>query len=956
MAATEQLGLEIVVSGFAEFMRAMKAADTATDKVAAGFDAAGKAATAATGKFTSVAKAIGLVAKDTKKALDALQPVGIALSAIGIAGVAAISSMVDEAIAFEEQASLMAIASGKSGDAFEQLSAAAIRVGGDTRLVGVSASGAAEAITELFKAGFSTAEIFGDLNGFMREGAELGGVLGASISLAAASEFNMAQASEALAVAMKTFGIATSDADSVADNFVQTADASVASVSELTQAMVNVAPDAAAFGFTLEDVNVALALLSERGIKGSEAGTALKSMMTNLMRPTDAVKETLGNLNVELFTQEGVMKSLPEILNSLEGAMAGLTQEQRLQAIQTLAGTFGMKAMNTLLGEGAVGWGEMEVAISQASTTAEIAAVRAATLAGKIEAFQGTLETAKIMLGTQFTPALGDAVSAGTKLLEWFNSLSPGVQKATASILGLGTALAAGAGGFILMTPRIIATVQAASKMIPIAIEMGRGLQLLKAGASASAVAATGFSGALAVALPIIIAVTAAIAAMVAIHKFAVKIEEQHEKTANAWADALQRQAQEGKTATEIADEYAATQKRVNQALEESPPLLRMFIDEQQLATDSTAGLTQTLAETAQSYEEYAAATQKAAEAAGFQIDAEGDLIEVGARRGHQTRELVQENFLLSESEFAVANSMNATAKTTEELAALTDGYMDRLSEARIETQGLAASTEELAAATAAAEAQMSALEETIGGPVGAENEKYAAAQADIRAKIDETTSALAQAEIEFGIASDEASAHRGKLGELRGEVTDLAAAHREAMNQIVFDMLTARLAADGWSQAEADLALEVAKDMGLIDADTAAAARAMNAALSDFATGEGQAETRATITAIAGELAAIPRDISIRIRITEELSQAQTAPGRLGGEVYHDGTPFVPTTGPHILRRGEAVLPVAMADVFRQTIASSNSTTNNFNLTTNSTTRPGGLATEFQTMGFASR
>lgn len=951
--AVEELGVEIVVKGFAQFLSLMKAADTATDKVADGLDGAGASAKSAMEKFTSLGKSVGKMAKSAKKAFDALQPVGIALSAIGIAGVVAISGMVKEAITFESQAALMAIASGEAGDAFEELSAAAIKVGGDTRLVGVSASGAADAITELFKAGFTTSQIFGDLNGFMKEGAELGGVLGASINLAAASEFNMAQASEALAVAMKTFGIATSDADVVADNFVQTADASVASVSELTQAMVNVAPDAAAFGFSLEDVNTGLALLSERGIKGSEAGTALKSMMVNLMRPTDAVKETLKELNIELFTEEGVMKSLPEILSNLESSMAGLTDQQRLQAVQTLAGTFGMKAMNTLLAEGAEGWGEMEVAISQASTTSEIAAVRAATLAGKIEAFEGTLETAKIMLGTQFTPALGDAVSAGTKLLEWFNNLSPSAQEATATILGLGTALAAGAGAFILMTPRIIATAQAMATMIPLALEVGRGLQLLKAGATAAQVAATGFSGVLAVALPILIAVAAAVAAIVAIRKFAIELQEQHTEAGNAWTEALEKQVEEGKSATEIAREYANAQTRVAQVLGDTSAGMRLFIDEEQLAEDSTVGLRDALVATSSSYDEYVAATQKAAAAAGFLIDVDGDLID-------KTGQLVQENFLLNEGLFEAASGINETAERMEAAAESTDGYKDRLAEARIEIQGVTQSTEELAAATEAAEAQMSALEETISGPVGAENEKYRDAQADIRLKIDETTTALALAEEEFGVVSGEAATHRGALSALKGELGELGAAHRETMNQIVFEMLTARLAAEGWTQAEADLALEVATDMGIIDAETRDAAIAMNAALEDFATGPGQAETKATILEIAGELAGIPTEVPINIRVHTHYSQSGVPPTATGAVVggggavpgLQHGTPFVRRTGLAFLHRGEAVLPAAQAASFRQNIANNNQTTN-FNLTTQSTTRPGGLAMEFGRMQF---
>jgi TP901 family phage tail tape measure protein len=949
MAAVEELGLEIAVKGFAAFIADMQAADKATGKLAVGWTAAGKAAAGATGKLASLSKSIGVMAKHTKVALEAIQPVGVALSAMSAAGIVAIGGMVKQAVEFESQAALMAIASGETGDAFQELSNAAIKVGGDTRLVGVSASGAAESITELFKAGLTSSEVFGDLNKFMKEGAELGGVLRASIDLAAASELSMAQGSEVLAVAMKTFGISSSEASSIADNFVQTADASVASVSELTAALANVGPDAASFGFSLKNVNTALALLSERGIKGAEAGTALKSMMTNLMRPTDAVKETLKELNIELFTEQGVMKSLPDILGNLSDSMAGLTDKQRTQAVQTLAGTFGMKAMNTLLAEGTDGWQEMEVAISNASTAAEIAAVQAATLAGRIEAFKGSLETAQITLGNQFTPALGDAVDAGTNLLEAFNNLSPGARKVTATLLGVGTAITGAAGAFILLTPRIIATVQAAATMIPIMTQVVRGLQLLKAGAAASQVATASFAGSLAVALPIIIAVTAAVAALVAIHKTAVAVEKHHTDVSDAYADSLKKQAGEGKSATEIARNYAAAQRATAQALEGTNPIIRAFIDEQRLARESTEELTTTLAASASSYREYEMASQEAARAAGFQIDEMGNLVEIHKMFGEEAASVVQQNYLLTESQFAVQNSLGVTAETMEFAATTTDNWSTSMSSAwRAVDDEVAETTESIVDF----EAQINALNELMAGPVGEENDKYAEAQAAIKEKITETTHALSEAEKEFGVASNEAAAHRQKLGELRSEVETLAEAHRAAMNKIVFDMLTARLATDGWTEAETNLALSIAEDMGLIDEDTRVAAVAMNEALEDFATGAGQAETMATIEEIAGQLAAIPRDIQINIRVRRELSEARTAPGRLGGETYQKGTPFVRRTGQALLHRGEAVLPVPMATAFRQSIANNN-TTQNFNLTTQSTTRPGGLAMEFGAMAF---
>lgn len=320
------------------------------------------------------------------------------------------------------------------------LSEAALKMGADTELVGISASDAVDAMTILAKAGLSTAEIFGGENGlndFLADNAKLAGAARAAADLQAASELGLAEAAELVAVAMKTFNLSSEEAVNIGDSFVKAADASVASVSDLAQAMENVGPTAASFGFSLNDTNTALAILSTRGIRGAEAGTALKSMFTNLMRPTAAVKGTLADLGVTLFDVQGNMKSLPDIIGSLESSMAGLTQEQRLSAIQTLAGTFGMKAMTTLLGEGATGWDNMTQAMKDAASAQEIARVRTETYQGKLEAFEGVVESLKIRIGNVLLPAMTALAikftefteKHGDKLIEVFKGIVSTVRR-----------------------------------------------------------------------------------------------------------------------------------------------------------------------------------------------------------------------------------------------------------------------------------------------------------------------------------------------------------------------------------------------------------------------------------------------------------------------------------------------------------------------------------------------
>lgn len=488
--AEEKLGLEVTVEGFRQFMSRMDDMDQRIGGVEQRWGGQTKAVSAAT-------VALGnLAARGIEIVIDGLVRMGEAI-------VGATADSINLAADFQDQVAVLGIAARDSGLSFDQLHDAALQVGGDTSLIGVSATGAADAMTGLFKAGLDSAVVFGDLQGYMAGTAELGGALRASIDLAAASELDMVQTSDLAAVALSTFGSGLETAEEQSqfvndalNNFAQAADASVADVGDLAAALTNVGPTAAAFGFSIEETNAALAILSTRGIKGSEAGTALKSMMTNLMRPTNQVRGALDELGVSLYNADGTMRDLPQIIGDLEGALMGasevtvmlggrtaeqneqlalaeraykqatdaiykhntgikvltdqqlnkyvdqqsaanaeierlsgiagtattavrqLTEQQRLEYIQTIAGSYGQNAMNALLGEGTEGWNEMSEAIGSAATIQEQAAARTATYHGQVEAMDGAMESLKIGIGEKFLPVLTELVQGFAGFIE----------------------------------------------------------------------------------------------------------------------------------------------------------------------------------------------------------------------------------------------------------------------------------------------------------------------------------------------------------------------------------------------------------------------------------------------------------------------------------------------------------------------------------------------------------
>ena len=202
---------------------------------------------------------------------------------------------------------ILETAAGSTGLSMSELSDIAIAVGGVTRILGASASGAAEAMTGLFKAGLDSTAIFGDLNSYMEDGTQLGGALAAAFNLAAASELDVTQASDLAAIALAGFGSELTTGEERAkfieealNNFVQTADASVAEVEDLAEALKMVAPTAGAVGYSIEDVNNALGILSTRGISGSMAGTSLNSMLTSLRDLTPQAEEALDKFGIKV--------------------------------------------------------------------------------------------------------------------------------------------------------------------------------------------------------------------------------------------------------------------------------------------------------------------------------------------------------------------------------------------------------------------------------------------------------------------------------------------------------------------------------------------------------------------------------------------------------------------------------------------------------------------------------
>jgi TP901 family phage tail tape measure protein len=372
----------------------------------------------------------------SKAAIGKLGTVALGLGAV-VAGGFAVA--VNSAASFEQKLSDVKAVSGATGTEMDTLRKKALQLGKDTQF---SASEAADAIGELAKAGVSITDI-------------LNGAADATVALAAAGGIDLPEAATLAANAMNGFGLAAKDLPRVADLIAGAANASAIDVSEFGFALQQVAAVAHLAGVSFDDTATAIALLGNAGIKGSDAGTSLKTVFQNLIPTTQQqieLSKKLGLITKDganaFFDASGKAKSLADISQVLKTALTGMSKEQQLATLQTLFGSDAIRAAAVLADNGAAGFTNMATAMGKVKA-ADVAATKMDNLKGSIEQMKGSLETAAIQVGSVFLPKLKELVDQVTKLVNWFANLSPKTQGITLDILGAGGAVALLTGGII---------------------------------------------------------------------------------------------------------------------------------------------------------------------------------------------------------------------------------------------------------------------------------------------------------------------------------------------------------------------------------------------------------------------------------------------------------------------------------------------------------------------------
>ncbi|NLH06969.1 MAG: phage tail tape measure protein, partial [Chloroflexi bacterium] len=214
------------------------------------------------------------------------------------------------------------------------------------------------------------------------------------LDAAAASGADLGQTADLLTDIMAAYGLGVEHAEAVTNALAQAAGASSADINSLGQGFANVGPIASAYGLSVEQTAAVLAILSENGIKGAEAGTALKSMLLNMTRPTAEVAAAWEELGVSFYDAEGNARDIGLVIGELDAALDGLPIEEQNRLMYELAGSYGIVALQALRGE--ISIEEMMEMMNEQATAAEVAEARMDTFAGAMDELGGAVETLMI--------------------------------------------------------------------------------------------------------------------------------------------------------------------------------------------------------------------------------------------------------------------------------------------------------------------------------------------------------------------------------------------------------------------------------------------------------------------------------------------------------------------------------------------------------------------------------
>lgn len=293
---------------------------------------------------------------------------------------------------FEAMMSQVKAISGATGQAFDDLTAKAQEMGATTKF---TATESAEAFNYMAMAGWKPQQMIDGISGIM--------------SLAAASGEDLGTTSDIVTDAITAFGLTAGDAGHFADVLAQASANANTDVSMLGESFKYVAPVAGAMKYSIEDTSLALGLMASANVKGSMSGTALKTSIANMVKPTNDMAEAMDKYGISITDGEGNLKSLKGVIDNVRGSLGGLSRDEQTAVASTIFGKEAMAGMLAIVNASEEDYNKLSNAIYNANDAAEdMADTMLDNLKGSFTLMQSAIEGTENAFGKRLSPYLRD--------------------------------------------------------------------------------------------------------------------------------------------------------------------------------------------------------------------------------------------------------------------------------------------------------------------------------------------------------------------------------------------------------------------------------------------------------------------------------------------------------------------------------------------------------------------
>lgn len=363
-------------------------------------------------KLAGVGKSFTSVGKTLTKAVT-LPIVGIGAAAVGVTA------------KFDSAMSKVSAVSGATGSDLERLRDKAKEMGAKTKF---SATESAEAFNYMAMAGWKTGDMLDGIEGIM--------------NLAAASGEDLATTSDIVTDALTAFGLEAKDSGHFADVLAANASNANTNVAMLGESFKYIAPVAGAMGYSVEDVNLALGIMANSGIKASQSGTTLRGALTRLAKPTGEVKGAMEKYGISLTDAQGNMLPLRDVMGQLREKFSGLSKAEQAQAATTLFGKNAMSGMLAIINSSEKDWNKLANAIDNADGTAEkMAETMIDNLGGQLTLLKSALEGLAIRIGEVLMPTIRNIVQWVQNFVDKLNKMDDGTLRMIIRVAALVAAI-----------------------------------------------------------------------------------------------------------------------------------------------------------------------------------------------------------------------------------------------------------------------------------------------------------------------------------------------------------------------------------------------------------------------------------------------------------------------------------------------------------------------------------